>query len=123
MEAVCRVSYSNNALCCIRSDAKTGMSIPTRYNWSSTLGPLQNRPGHPGFWGNCSLLISHFLLILPLVGYDTDGLGLKELLDMIEDFDATPILGVFDGYTAADESIPNTTMLDKYIQDAVNELE
>jgi alpha-L-arabinofuranosidase len=50
-------------------------------------------------------------------------MGFKELLDMVEDFGATPILGVFDGYSASDESIPNTSMLDKYIQDAVNELE
>ncbi len=46
-----------------------------------------------------------------------------ELLDMCEDFGATPILGVYDGYAADDESIPNTHQLDKYIESAVNELQ
>jgi hypothetical protein len=70
------------------------------------------------------VLIFHFtLVIFQSVGYDTDGLGLKELLDMIEDFGATPILGVFDGYAASDESVPDTAMLEKYIQSAVDELE
>jgi hypothetical protein len=57
------------------------------------------------------------------VGYDTDGMGLYELLTMVEDLGATPILGVFDGYAANDESIANTSQLDKYITDAVNELQ
>ena len=42
---------------------------------------------------------------------------------MVEDFGATPILGVYDGYAASDESIPDTSQLDKYIQSAVDELE
>jgi alpha-L-arabinofuranosidase len=102
---------------------KIGISFPTRFNWSSSLGPLQDRPGHSGYWGNYSCFLLRSLLTIVLVGYDTDGMGFKELLDMVEDFGATPILGVFDGYSASDESIPNTSMLDKYIQDAVNELE
>ncbi|TDL22716.1 glycoside hydrolase [Rickenella mellea] len=83
-----------------------GGDISSRYNWTLTLGALQNRPGRVGYW----------------VGYQTEGLGLMELLDMIEDFGATPVLGVYDGYAADDESIPNTTQLDKYIESAVNEL-
>jgi hypothetical protein len=51
------------------------------------------------------------------------GLGLKEELDMIEDMNATAVLGIYDGYAANDESVPNTSQLDKYIQDAVNELQ
>ena len=58
-----------------------------------------------------------------IVGYQTEGLGLKELLDMVEDFGATPVLGVYDAYAASDESIPNTSQLDKYIQSAIDELE
>ncbi|KAI0090435.1 glycoside hydrolase superfamily [Irpex rosettiformis] len=82
-------------------------SIPQRFNWTLSLGPLQDRPGRAGYW----------------VGYQTEGLGLKELLDMIEDFGATPVLGIYDGYAASDESIPNTSQLDKYIQSAVDELD
>ena len=68
---------------------------------------MEKRPGRVGYW----------------VGYQTEGLGLKELLDMCEDFGATPILGVYDGYAADDESVPNTHQLDKYIQSAVDELQ
>ena len=57
------------------------------------------------------------------VGYQTEGLGLKELLDMCEDFGASPVLGVFDAYASDDESLPNNTQLDKYIESAVNELQ
>lgn len=42
---------------------------------------------------------------------------------MCEDFGASPVLGIYDGYAADDESIPNTNQLDKYIQSAVDELE
>ncbi|KIJ50940.1 glycoside hydrolase family 51 protein [Sphaerobolus stellatus SS14] len=84
-----------------------GSTIPNRYNWSATLGALEDRPGRPGYW----------------VGYETEGMGLKELLDMVEDFGASAVLGVYDGYAADDESLPNTSILDKYIDDAVNELQ
>jgi len=30
-------------------------------------------------------------------------LGIKELLDMVEDFGATPVLGIYVGYAADDE--------------------
>ncbi|KAK7681480.1 hypothetical protein QCA50_015572 [Cerrena zonata] len=83
-----------------------GGDISSRFNWTLSLGPLEKRPGRVGYW----------------VGYQTEGLGLKELLDMCEDFGATPILGVYDGYAADDESVPNTHQLDKYIQSAVDEL-
>ena len=42
---------------------------------------------------------------------------------MCEDFGASPVLGVYDAYAADDESIPNTSQLDKYIESAVNELQ
>nr|APY26399.1 alpha-L-arabinofuranosidase [Auricularia auricula-judae] len=83
-----------------------GTTIEHRYNWSSTLGALEDRPGRVGLW----------------VGYQTEGLGLKELLDMCEDLGASAILGVYAAYASDDESVPNTSQLDKYIESAVNEL-
>ena len=46
-----------------------------------------------------------------------------ELLDMCEDFGASPVLGVYDAYAADDESVPNTGQLDRFLQSAVDELE
>ncbi|EJD39848.1 glycoside hydrolase [Auricularia subglabra TFB-10046 SS5] len=83
-----------------------GNTIAHRYNWSATLGALEDRPGRVGLW----------------VGYQTEGLGLKELLDMCEDFGASAILGVYAAYASDDESIPNTSQLDRYIESVVNEL-
>ena len=28
-----------------------GSTIPNRFNWSATLGALEDRPGRPGYWG------------------------------------------------------------------------
>ncbi|KZW04424.1 glycoside hydrolase [Exidia glandulosa HHB12029] len=83
-----------------------GSTIANGYNWTATLGALESRPGRLGYW----------------VGYQTEGLGLKELLDMCEDFNASAILGVYAAYSASDQSVPNTPQLDKYIESAVNEL-
>jgi len=83
-----------------------GSDLQTRYNWSNTLGPLIDRPGRQGYW----------------VGYQTEGLGLMELLDMTEDMGATAVLGIYDAYAADDESVPNNFQLNQYVEDAVNEL-
>ena len=57
------------------------------------------------------------------MGYQTEGLGIKELLDMCEDIGASPILGIWVGYADDNESIPNNNQMDKYIQSALYELE
>ena len=43
-----------------------GLSSPYRWKWNETIGPIINRPGHPGVWGDIS----------------TDGLGLLEMLQV-----------------------------------------
>lgn len=87
--------------------AYAGNDIAGRFNWTHTLGPLEKRPGRMGYW----------------TGYQTEGLGLKELLDMCEDLGASPVMGVWDGYAADDESVPNTHQLDKYIESAIDQLQ
>ncbi len=44
-----------------------GDTIATRFDWKKTIGPLDQRPGHPGPWGYRS----------------TDGMGLLEFLRMV----------------------------------------
>lgn len=53
----------------------------------------------------------------------TSGFGLFEMLQMVEDFNASTVLGIYDGYSASDESIPDTDQLDFFIQDSINELQ
>jgi alpha-L-arabinofuranosidase len=48
-----------------------GNTIAERYQWKQTIGPIEQRPGHPGTWGYRS----------------DDGLGLLEFLEWCEDLD------------------------------------
>ncbi|KAF8204203.1 glycoside hydrolase [Mycena galopus ATCC 62051] len=90
-----------------------GNSIDTRWKWNETIGPLENRPGRVGDWGYPN----------------TDGLGLMEYLNWVEDLGAEPILGVWDGTSTANYSdlttwsvVPEAD-LQPYIDDVLNELE
>ncbi|KAL5514182.1 hypothetical protein ACEPAG_2270 [Sanghuangporus baumii] len=60
-----------------------GQSISGRWIWNNTVGPLTERPGRLGDWGYIN----------------TDGLGLKEYLDFIEDLNMQPIMAVWAGYS------------------------
>ncbi|KAJ7508458.1 glycoside hydrolase [Mycena galericulata] len=84
-----------------------GGSFETRWRWNYTLGPLENRPGRVGDWGYPN----------------TDGLGLLEYLNWVED------LGVWDGISIANYSDLTTwpvvpeSELQPYIDDVLNEIE
>lgn len=84
-----------------------GSTIATRFDWKKTLGPLTERPGHPGPWGYRS----------------SDGMGLMEFLLWCEDMGAEPLLGVYAGYSLGGEFVKPGPDLVPYIQDALDEIE
>ncbi|KAH8110298.1 glycoside hydrolase [Phellopilus nigrolimitatus] len=81
-----------------------GQSIGGRWIWNNTVGPLTNRPGRLGDWSYIN----------------TDGLGLKEYLDFLEDEGMQSIMAVWAGYsfngTVAEEDIA------PYIQEAIDQI-
>jgi alpha-N-arabinofuranosidase len=84
-----------------------GNTIATRFDWKKTLGPLTERPGHPGPWGYRS----------------TDGMGLLEFLQWAEDLGSEPVLAVYAGYSLRGEYVKPGPDLQPYIQDALDEIE
>lgn len=84
-----------------------GNTIATRFDWKKTLGPLTERPGHPGPWGYRS----------------TDGMGLLEFLQWAEDLGAEPVLAVYAGYSLRGEYVKPGPDLQPYVQDALDEIE
>ncbi|HEU4751657.1 MAG TPA: alpha-N-arabinofuranosidase, partial [Armatimonadota bacterium] len=84
-----------------------GNTIAERFDWKKTLGPLTERPGHPGPWGYRS----------------TDGMGLLEFLLWTQDMGAEPVLGVYAGYSLRGEHVKPGRDLAPYVQDALDEIE
>lgn len=84
-----------------------GNTIPTRFDWKKTLGPLTERPGHQGPWGYRS----------------TDGMGLLEFLLWAEDMGAEPVLAVYAGYSLRGAYVKPGPDLQPYVQDALDEIE
>ena len=84
-----------------------GNTIEERFDWKKTIGPLEERPGHPCPWGYPS----------------TDGLGLLEFLEWCEDLKMEPVLGVYAGYSLAQQRVSAGKDLEPYVQDALDEIE
>jgi alpha-N-arabinofuranosidase len=85
-----------------------GNGFNQRFNWKETIGPLEQRPGHPSPWGYWS----------------TDGFGLLEFAEWCEDIDMEPLLAVFAGYALSGGGvIPAGPALDPYVQEALEEIE
>ncbi|HEY8993154.1 MAG TPA: alpha-L-arabinofuranosidase C-terminal domain-containing protein [Lacunisphaera sp.] len=84
-----------------------GNKIAERFPWQKTLGPIEDRPGHPSPWGYRS----------------TDGMGLLEFLLWCEDLKAEPVLGVFAGYALQGEYIKPGPDLEPFVQEALDEIE
>lgn len=84
-----------------------GQTLTTYFNWKTTVGPIQDRPGHQntawGYWSQ-------------------DGMGLLEYLEMAEELGAQPILAVFAGYTLNGTVVPQA-QLAPYVQDALDEIQ
>jgi len=84
-----------------------GNLFKERFDWKKTLGPLENRPGHQAPWSYRS----------------TDGLGLLEYLNWIEDMNAKPVLAVFAGYVLRGDVVESGKELQGFVDDALDEIE
>jgi len=84
-----------------------GPKITDAFPWKTTLGPIENRPGHNGSWGY----------------RPSDGLGLHEFLMWAEEIGAEPLLGVYAGYSLDGDHIDAGPLLKPYVDDALDEIE
>lgn len=84
-----------------------GETIETRFDWKKTIGPIEERHGHPCPWGYRS----------------TDGLGLLEFLEWCEDMKAEPVLAVYAGYSLKGAYAKPGPDLEPFVQDALDEIE
>ena len=84
-----------------------GDHIESHFDWRKTIGPLVDRPGHPGTWSYRS----------------TDGVGLLEFLDWCEDLRMQPVLAVFAGYALDGRAVKPGPDLEPYVQEALDEIE
>jgi alpha-N-arabinofuranosidase len=85
-----------------------GNAFNQRFNWKETIGPVEQRPGHPSPWGYWS----------------TDGFGLLEFAGWCEDLDMEPLLGVFAGYCLGRGGVVEAgANLEPYVQEALDEIE
>ena len=84
-----------------------GPLITDAFPWKTTLGMLENRPGHKGSWGY----------------RPSDGMGLLEFLEWTEDMGAEPVLAVYAGYSLSGDHIDAGPLLKPYVDDALDEIE
>ncbi|MEY4918181.1 MAG: hypothetical protein RL616_2094 [Verrucomicrobiota bacterium] len=84
-----------------------GQTIETRFDWKKTLGPIEQRHGHPCPWGYRS----------------TDGLGLLEFLNWCEDMKSEPVLAVYAGYSLGGMHVNPGADLEPFVQEALEEIE
>ncbi|GAT64241.1 alpha-L-arabinofuranosidase C-terminal domain-containing protein [Paludibacter jiangxiensis] len=84
-----------------------GPDFANAFPWKTTLGPIDNRPGHKGSWGY----------------RPTDGMGLYEFLMWCEEIGAEPVLGVYAGYSLNGDHVDAGPLLKPYVEDALDEIE
>ena len=84
-----------------------GPYLADHFPWKTTLGPLEQRPGHPGSWGYRA----------------SDGLGFLEFLEWCEDVHMEPLLAVYAGYSLRGDHVDAGPLLEPYVQDALDEIE
>jgi alpha-N-arabinofuranosidase len=84
-----------------------GDTVETRFDWKKTIGPIEERPGHPCPWGYRS----------------TDGMGLLEFLEWCEDMKAEPVLAVYAGYSLKGAHVNPGPDLEPFVQEALEEIE
>jgi alpha-L-arabinofuranosidase len=83
-----------------------GDTVDTRFDWRTTVGPIEDRPGHfNSAWGYWS----------------QDGMGLLEYLELAEQLHAQPLLAVWTGYMLTGTVVPQS-QLAPYVQQAVDEI-
>ena len=84
-----------------------GDTVETRFDWKKTIGPIEERHGHPCPWGYRS----------------TDGMGLLEFLEWCEDMKAEPVLAVYAGYSLKGMHVNPGADLEPFVQEALEEIE
>jgi len=84
-----------------------GDTVETRFEWKKTIGPIEERHGHPSPWSYRS----------------TDGLGLLEFLEWCEDMNAEPVLAVYAGYSLKGAHVNPGPDLEPFVQEALEEIE
>jgi alpha-L-arabinofuranosidase len=85
-----------------------GPNYENRFNWKTTIGPLEERPGHECPWSYRS----------------SDGLGLLEFLEWCEDLKMEPVLAVYAGlHIDGGKNIITGDALKPRVQDALDEIE
>jgi alpha-N-arabinofuranosidase len=84
-----------------------GDTIPTRFNWKQTIGPLVDRPSYLGTWQYRS----------------TNGMGILEFLEWCQDLRMQPVLAVYAGYSLHGQHVDAGPGLVPYINDALDEIE
>ncbi|KXT08640.1 hypothetical protein AC579_6558 [Pseudocercospora musae] len=83
-----------------------GLQSPYWWNWTETIGPLEDRLSYPGTWGYLN----------------TNGLGLIEYMLWAQDLGMEPVLAIWAGLWLDKEVVPEDE-LKPYIQSALDELE
>jgi len=83
-----------------------GLQSPYWWNWTQTIGPLEDRPGYPGTWSY----------------ENTNGLGLIEYLLWSQDLGMEPVLAVWSGLWLSGQVVPED-QLQTYVNAALDELE
>ena len=85
-----------------------GRDLENRFNWKTTIGPLEDRPGHMSPWNYRS----------------TDGVGLLEFLNWCEDMNMEPVVGIYAGLHL-DQGRTTITgeALRPYVAEALEEIE
>ena len=84
-----------------------GNEIADRFPWKKTLGPLVDRPTHPGTWSY----------------HSSDGMGLLEFLQWTEDLKIDPVLAVYAGYSLKGAHIEAGSALQPLVDEALDEIE
>ncbi len=84
-----------------------GQTVEERFDWKQTLGPVEQRHGHPCPWGYRS----------------SDGLGMLEFLQWCEAMNAEPLLAVYAGYSLKGVRVKAGPDLEPFVQDALDEIE
>ncbi len=84
-----------------------GPDFENAFPWKTTLGPIENRPGHKGSWSY----------------RPTDGMGLYEFLMWCEEMGAEPVLAVYAGYSLNGDHVDAGPLLKPYVEDALDEIE
>ncbi len=84
-----------------------GDHVAERFDWKTTVGPLEKRPGHPGCW--------HYRA--------SDGMGLLEFLEWCEDLHIQPVLAVYAGYSMKQEHVEPGPALQPFVEEDLEEIE